>query len=144
MNALKEPGHITLAEGLKHLESRLPAEEAKARLRQAFIQRAFIQSEAPIFALSYDEAEIDWTTGSVKIPRQKVRFCPTFGRTDFNAYFFKDHAAAKQISEEPRKDRLIAEEKRPELLTLKPGVWGVSVDLKELVRRVKAWWERKK
>lgn len=144
MNALKEPEHITLAEGLALLESHLPIEQAKTRLRQAFMQRAFIQSEAPNFALSYDEAEIDWTTGSVKIPRHKVRFCPTFGRTDFNAYFFKDHAAAKQISEEPRKDRLIAEEKRPELLTLKPGVWGVSVDLKELVRRAKAWWGRKK
>ena len=88
MNALKEPGHITLAEGLKLLESRLPAEEAKARLRQAFIQRAFIQSEAPIFALSYDEAEIDWTTGSVKIPRQKVSLLPHVRQDGLQRLFF--------------------------------------------------------
>jgi hypothetical protein len=134
MNALKEPERITLAEGLALLERHVPTEQAKARLRQAFIRRAFIQSESPIFALSYDEAEIDWTTGAVKI-RGTWRFCPTFGRAEFNAYFFEDHTAAQQIVAKPT----VAEEKRPELLTLKPTVWGVGMDLKELVRRVKAW-----
>ena len=93
-NALKEPECITLAEGLALLECHLPTEQAKLRLRQAFIRRALIQSESPLFALPYDEAEIDWATGSVKIPGKKDRFCPTFLRADFKAYFFEDHIAA--------------------------------------------------
>jgi hypothetical protein len=88
MPVLKEPERITLAEALVLLERHLSAEEAKARLGQAFIQRAFIQSESPIFAFSYDEADIDWRTGSVKIPRKKDRFYPTFLRDDLNAHFF--------------------------------------------------------
>jgi hypothetical protein len=88
MSAVKEPELITLGEGLKLLESHLTAEEAKIRLRQAFVQKAFRQE--PLFALSYDEAEIDWTTGSVKIPRKRDRFCPSFSRAEFNAYFFNE------------------------------------------------------
>jgi hypothetical protein len=58
---VKGPERINLADGLKLLEEHLPAEEAKARLRQAFVQKAF--SQGPLFALPYDEAVIDWTTG---------------------------------------------------------------------------------
>lgn len=79
---------ITLVEGLQLLESVLPAEDAKRRLRQAFVQKAFRQE--PLFAFQYDEADIDWTTGSVKIPRKRERFCPTFSRAEFNTYFFKE------------------------------------------------------
>jgi hypothetical protein len=86
MPALKEPQRITLPEALTILERDLPTEQGKLRLRQAFIQKAFRQE--PLFALSYDEADIDWTTGSVKIPRKRDRFCPTFLRSDFNALFF--------------------------------------------------------
>jgi hypothetical protein len=85
MNALKEPEHITLAEGLALLESHLPIEQAKTRLRQAFIQG--VLRESPRFAFEYDEASIDWVTGSVKIPRKPERFCPSFLRAEFNAYF---------------------------------------------------------
>jgi len=88
MNALKEPERINLAEGLTLLKSQLPVDEAKGRLRQAFIQKAF--SQEPCFAFAYEEADIDWTTGSVKIPRKMDRFCPTFRRSDFNRYFFGD------------------------------------------------------
>jgi hypothetical protein len=90
MNALKEPERITLVEGVELLQSRLPTEEAKTRLRQAFIRKAFRQ--VPLFALSYDDADIDWTTGSVKIPRKRDRFVPTFSRAEFNAYFFEEEA----------------------------------------------------
>lgn len=88
MSSLKEPERITLVEGLKLLERHVPTEEAKTRLHQAFIQKAFRQE--PLFAFPYDEADIDWTRGSVKIPRKRDRFCPTFFRAEFNAYFFKD------------------------------------------------------
>lgn len=91
MGTLKEPERITLVDGLKLLESYLPVVEAKIGLRQAFIQKAFRQE--PQFALSYDEADIDWTTGSVKIPRKRDRFSPTFSRAEFNAYFFQRSAA---------------------------------------------------
>jgi hypothetical protein len=87
MDVLKEPERITLVEGLEVLERHVPTEEAKSRLRQAFIRKAFRQ--APLFAFSYDEADIDWMTGSVKIPRKRDRFCPTFSRSEFNAYFFE-------------------------------------------------------
>ncbi len=96
MPALKEPAHITLAEGLILLESHLPTEQAKTRLRQAFIQG--VLGEAPRFAFEYDEADIDWVTGSVKIPRKPERFCPSFLRADFDAYFFKEHAGPAAVS----------------------------------------------
>jgi len=88
MLTLKEPAHITLAQGLTILQQNgLSLEDAKVRLRQAFVQKAF--SQEPCFALAYDEAEIDWGTGSVKIPRKPDRFCPTFRRADFDHYFFE-------------------------------------------------------
>jgi hypothetical protein len=88
MNALKEPERINLAGGLALLKSQLPVDEAKGHLRRAFIQKAF--SQEPCFAFAYEEADIDWTTGYVKIPRKMDRFCPTFRRSDFNRYFFGD------------------------------------------------------
>ena len=88
MGALKEPEPITLVEGLKLLEKHVPTEEAKRQIRQAFIRKSFRQE--PFFALPYDEADIEWTTGSVKIPRKRERFCPTFSRTEFIAYFLQE------------------------------------------------------
>lgn len=29
--------------------------------------------------------------------------------------------------------------KQPEVLSLKPGIWGISIDLKEVVRRTMKW-----
>jgi predicted nucleotide-binding protein len=85
MGALREPERI---KALKLLEKHVPTEEAKRRIRQAFIRKAFRQE--PIFAFPYDEAHIEWTTGSVKIPRKRERFCPTFSRTEFIAYFLQE------------------------------------------------------
>jgi hypothetical protein len=96
MNALKEPEHITLAEGLALLESHLSIEPAKTRLRQAFIRG--VLGESPRFAFEYDEADIDWATGSVKLPRKPDRFCPSFLRAEFNAYFFKEHSGPAAVS----------------------------------------------
>jgi hypothetical protein len=187
MNALKEPDCINLAEGLALLERHLPAEQAKVRLREAFIRRALIQSEYPLFALPYDACDIDWMTGSVNIPRKKDRFCPTFRTADFNAYFFADRVAspshprqtainadmckalgAQALDEDilsgravqasqagagmsspaPLKDSTAVETRSPpqpiEILTLKPTFVGMSLDLKELFRRAKAWWKRNK
>jgi predicted nucleotide-binding protein len=97
MDILKEPERITLVEGLELLERHFPTEEAKSRLRQAFIRKAFRQ--APGFAFSYDEADIDWVTGSVKIPRKRDRFCPSFSRSEFNAYFFEEGLAGERGGE---------------------------------------------
>jgi hypothetical protein len=131
MTALKEPQRITLVEALTILQRHLSTEQAKLRLRQAFIQKAFRQE--PIFALPYGEADIDWMTGSVKIPRMRDRFYPTFLTSDFNAYFFEDHTAAAPLT--------IAKsaEKPAELITLKPQFMGMSIDLKELGRRSLRW-----
>jgi hypothetical protein len=30
-----------------------------------------------------------------------------------------------------------------DLLTLKPALWGMSIDLKELARRIRDWWKRR-
>ncbi|SED60528.1 hypothetical protein SAMN05444161_3570 [Rhizobiales bacterium GAS191] len=193
MPALKEPKRISLAEGLALLEGHLPIEQAKRRLRQAFIQKAF--SQEPLFALPYDEADIDWTTGLVKIPRKQDRFCPTLSRADFNSYFFQDQADTEvglpddDISEDGRQARFARWEKigvdlikadlingghrlvggppavrelaqkwvrikeaeakavadtasagkRADIVTLKPTIWGMSIDLKEAWRRFQAW-----
>lgn len=84
MRDLKESDRITLADGLAILlKNAIPAEQAKIRLRQAFIQKAFNQS--PAYAFS-----IDWATGSVKIPRRRERFVPTFRRSDSERLFFRD------------------------------------------------------
>jgi hypothetical protein len=140
MPAIKEPERINLADGLRLLEEHLPAEEAKVRLRQAFVQKAF--SQAPLFALPYDEAVIDWTTGLVKIPRKNDRFCPTFLRTDFASYFLRESMAA---AVRPLWSASVAQtpQKLPELVTLKPTFMGMSIDLKELWRRFRSWWERR-
>jgi len=104
---LKEPERITLVEGLELLEQYGPAEQAKARLRQAFIQKGFRQE--PLFAFSYEGADIDWATGSVKIPQKRDRFCPTFTRAEFKSYFFEEassHAASEAmgLSKKPALD----------------------------------------
>jgi hypothetical protein len=167
MRDLKEPDHLTLADGLAILEGYLPREQAKSRLRAAFVCKAFVHS--PLYAFSYDEADIDWETGSVKIPRKKERFCPTFSRADFEQYFFEEAAAStaqdlelaadptgpadstvrvlppsrpSEPSASPTSVATPAEEKRRELLTLKPGVWGISIDLKEAGRRLRQLWKK--
>jgi hypothetical protein len=84
------PERITLIEGLALLMKHLESDEAKSVLKQAFIQKEF--SQAPLFALSYDCAEINWQTGFVKIAKKREPFCPTFSRSDFLAYFFKEKA----------------------------------------------------
>lgn len=172
MLALKEPERITLAEALTILERHLPTEQAKLRVRQAFIQKAFRQE--PLFAFSYDEADIDWKAGSVKIPRKRDRFCPTFLRSDFKAYFFEGHigaisdgatdnsifepgaggplslgfrdplsrasGAGVSLNRLPPQAIIPTAQQRTEVLSLKPSIWGMSIDLKEAGRRVRAWW----
>jgi hypothetical protein len=80
MHGLREPEHITLVEGLALLQqSGLSADEAKVRLRQAFVRKAFPQ--APLFAFEYDEAEIDWATGLSKFLERTNAFArPSDGR----------------------------------------------------------------
>lgn len=146
---VKEPERINLVEGLAVLANYLPLADAKVGLRNAFIQKAFRQW--PCFALSYDEAEIDWTTGSVKIPRKREPFIPTFSRSEFNAYFLETRSAAFRASGETTKAVLPSPTKAPngktdsppqrEILTLKPTLWGMSIDLKELARRAIARWK---
>jgi predicted nucleotide-binding protein len=113
MSTLKEPERITLAEALKLLEAHVSTEEAKARLGQAFVRRAL--RHAPAFTFPYDGAVIDWASGFVKLPRKRDPFCPTFSRTEFNAYFFDDESlpagksvgmADAGISDEAGKTRL--------------------------------------
>ncbi len=108
MRLVKEPERITLVEGLTLLARHLPFDEAKERLRQAFIRKAFPQS--PLFAFEYDEAEIDWSTGLVKIPRKREAFSPTFSRADFDAYFFADGklSEAESSSRAPSGSRQLA------------------------------------
>jgi len=33
---------------------------------------------------------------------------------------------------------------RQEILALKPGMWGMSIDVKEIGRRVKSWWQKRR
>ncbi len=159
------------------------------------------RGDEPLFAFHYDEADIEWMTGSVKIPRKRDRFCPTFSRAEFNAYFFEETGqtkaaiAALGLSTSPAADatglrtppwstpldqvlsgngpgtlnyalRSIAdttgvnassstakakpepEQTSPkpsgEIFSLKPTVYGVGVDLKELARRFRAWRARRR
>jgi hypothetical protein len=154
MRDLREPDHLTLVDGLAILERYLPREQAKSRLRAAFVRKAFIQS--PLYAFPYDEADIDWETGSVKISRKKERFCPTFSRADFEKYFFEGDSASTarnleltavayaldEASAVPSSITAPSEQKQGELLTLKPGVWGMTIDLKEVGRRLRRYWKK--
>lgn len=36
--------------------------------------------------------------------------------------------------------RWIQEQGRPEMVSLKPGLWGFSIDLKSAFRRAQKWW----
>src|SRR3984893_10745250 len=92
---LMTPMH-QFVEGLTLL---LSSEEAKTRLGRAFVRKAF--DTWPLFAFPYDEADIDWTTGSVKIPKKKDRFTPAFLRSDFYYYFLEAPLAQSAHVEEP-------------------------------------------
>ena len=105
MPAIKEPERITLAEGLALVERYLPPDQAKARVLRAFVQKALEQE--PVFALPYDEAEIDWATGSVKIPRKRERFYPTFRRAEFERYFFEIAAMTSPMTDAEIRGRLL-------------------------------------
>lgn len=105
MYVLKESPLITLADGLALLEGHLPAEQAKARLTQALASN--VLKEQPRFAFEYDGAEIDWTTGSVKLRRKREPFCPTFLRSDFNDYFFEKSVKAAVTQEVPVTSRKV-------------------------------------
>ena len=108
MNALKEPERITLVEGLELLQRHVPAEEAKTSLRHAFIRKAFQQAPLLLFHMMRlnDEADIDWTTGAVKIPKKRDRFCPTFSRAEFNAYFFEQSRCRREGRENQWEENL--------------------------------------
>ena len=45
------------------------------------------------------------------------------------------------VGQEPRKERLVSDERNPEVLTLKPTFMGISVDSKELWRHTRCWWK---
>jgi len=105
MPAIKEPQRITLAEGLAVLEQYLPPHQAKARILRAFVQKALDQE--PMFALPYEEAEIDWATGSVKIPRKRERFHPTLRRAEFERYFFEIAAMTSPMTDAEIRGRLL-------------------------------------
>jgi hypothetical protein len=96
---------ITLAEALAFLEQSFPPDQAKARIRRAFVQKALDQQ--PMFALPYDEAEIDWATGSVKIPRKRERFYPTFQRAELVRYFFEIATTTSPMTDAEIRGRLL-------------------------------------
>src|SRR5208283_1617562 len=87
------------------VERYLPPDQAKARVLRAFVQKALEQE--PVFALPYDEAEIDWATGSVKIPRKRERFYPTFRRAEFERYFFEIAAMTSPMTDAEIRGRLL-------------------------------------
>jgi Protein of unknown function (Hypoth_ymh) len=103
--AIKEPERLTLAEGLALVEQYLSPDQAKARVLRAFVQKALDQE--PMFALPYDEADIDWATGSVKIPRKRERFYPTFRRAEFERYFFEIAAMTSPMTDAEIRGRLL-------------------------------------
>jgi hypothetical protein len=144
--AVKEPERINLVEALAVLANDLLITDAKVQLRDAFTRKAF--SQWPSFALSYDEAEIDWTTGTVKIPRKREPFVPTFSRAELNAYFLQMRPAVVRASSENTEAALSAPSAdstaQREVLTLKPTFMGMGIDLKELVRRVITWWKARR
>ena len=98
---VKEAERINLAEGLAVLVNYLPAADAKGQLRNAFIRKAF--SQWPCFALSYDDAEIDWTTGSVKIPRKREAFVRRSQEQNSTPIFFKPLPPRSHPQVRPRK-----------------------------------------
>ena len=88
MDILKEPERITLVEGLELLERHVPTEEAKSRLRQAFIRKVFRQAPLFAFAFSYDEADIDWMTGFGQNSQEARSFLPHFLEVRVQCLFF--------------------------------------------------------
>jgi hypothetical protein len=51
------------------------------------------------------------------------------------------HDAIKEAEVTP--DKKASSEQRREVLTLKPGIWGMSLDVKEAWRRIRAWYVRR-
>lgn len=52
-------------------------------------------------------------------------------------------AELAETTEEPSVDTKTSSPAKPtaDLLTLKPTIWGMGIDLKELARRVRDWWK---
>jgi len=77
---------LTLAEQLAELALALGEDRAKMRLGQAFRRKEIPYT--PNFAVSYEDADIDWLTGKVTLQRPFRRtFIPTLTRAEFGAHF---------------------------------------------------------
>jgi hypothetical protein len=77
---------LTLADQFRLLAQIMPEDEAKARLSKAFRLRE-IRCQ-PLYAVSYEDALIDFNTGKVFLPKPvKKTFMPTLTATEFGAHF---------------------------------------------------------
>jgi hypothetical protein len=86
MSEPKQGSRLTLAEQLSLLVAAgMPEKKAKERLEQAFRRKEVIFSENR--AVPYHDAEIDWVTGKVLLPRLRAILVPTLTEGEFEAAF---------------------------------------------------------
>ena len=52
-------------------------------------------------------------------------------------------ALAREWVQHKRRQQVPPPAQKQEVLSLKPGIWGVSIDLKELWRRGQRWWRER-
>jgi hypothetical protein len=90
---------LTLADQLRLLAQTMPEAEAKARLGKAFRLREI--TYRPLYAVSYEDAMIDYNTGKVFLRKPvKKTFTPTVTAAEFVAHFPQAASAlARRIDE---------------------------------------------
>jgi hypothetical protein len=87
---------LTLPEQLRLLARIMPEERARARIDKAFRLREI--SYHPKYAVSYDDARIDWVSGRVilsRLPRQP--FTPTLTAAEFFAHFMPSRTSTPPV-----------------------------------------------
>jgi hypothetical protein len=96
---------LTLPVQVRLLARVIPEDRARARIEKAFRFREVVFQ--PEFAVSYEDARIDWQTGVVVLRKLPCRpFTPTLSAAEFDRHFMsgRDAAAKSAIdAEEPEK-----------------------------------------
>jgi hypothetical protein len=110
---------LTLPEQVSLLARVMPEDRARARIEKAFRFREV--SYDPEFAVSYDDARIDWQSGMVvlrRVPRQP--FTPTLSAAEFDRHFRASRGQPSSAEPQP----IVAKSKTIEPRKEHPGSLG--------------------
>ncbi len=122
----------------------LKLEDYPSRLGDVFI---FNGAEPELAIDGYSSEEIAYhldqlkEMGLIDSPGSQPMIGVTFAGLSARGHDFLAGEREQQASAVKRGELVEPPVKPGELVTLKPTLWGFSVDLKELWRRIRCWWK---